>query len=108
MSASPYTSMTGISSFFTSDAQSKSWRMSAPIASSSFGNSCGLGAIAAYEVYIGVSFIASAIFPLTAACCGSISAKKPFCAYGADTTTSRRTSSGCWKASCSAAPPPNE
>ena len=48
------------------------------------------------------------IAALTAACCGSISAKNPFCAYGADTTTSRRTSSGCWKASCSAAPPPNE
>ena len=66
-------SITGMVSFLTSADQSYGLRMYAPIASSSFGNSFGCGAIAMYDLYIGVSFICSAIAALTAACCGSIS-----------------------------------
>jgi hypothetical protein len=50
-------SITGIVSFFTSSLQSYDCFMYAPIRSSSSGKSPGLGAMALYERYIGVSFI---------------------------------------------------
>jgi len=47
--------------------------MSSPMRSSSRGKSSGCGAIAAYDLYIGVSFIMSAMAPFMDACWGSIS-----------------------------------
>src|SRR5947207_2941963 len=47
-------SITGMVSFLTSGDQSYGLRMYAPIWSSSFGNSSGCGAMAAYDLYIGV------------------------------------------------------
>ena len=94
MSLSPYTSMTGIESYVTLADRRKACACIRPLRSSNFGKSCGRGAIAAYDLYIGVSFIASAMAAPTAARCGSISANL-FCAYGAERTTSRRTDAGC-------------
>jgi hypothetical protein len=64
MSLSPYTSMTGIFSFGTSEDQSYFERMKSPSASSRRGNSSTFGATAAYDWYIGVPFIIGAAFPL--------------------------------------------
>ena len=82
--------------------------MASPIRSSSRGNSSGCGATAAYDVYIGVSFMKSAIAAPTWACCGSISGWNPSCEKPADTSTRRRTFSGCCTASRNATPPPIE
>src|SRR6267378_8264606 len=54
-------SITGMVSFLTSADQSYGLRMYAPIWSSSFGKSSGCGAIATYDLYIGVSFICAAM-----------------------------------------------
>ena len=68
----------------------------------------GRGATATYDLYIGVSFIIGSIAAATCACSGRISGYQPSVENGAETSTRRRTRSGCCTASRSATHPPNE
>ena len=79
-----------------------------PILSHSTAKCSGSGATATYAWYIGVSNINGAAAALICSMAATMSGYQPARLWGVETTTSFRTTSGCWIAVRRATAPPIE